>query len=100
MHDETPRLARKGAKYIFTVAPIFSTPLILSYGNGLCVYLQSTYTNMLSCIAALFSRTTERARDELSCITRHDDRNSNPAPLTPVGRGPLNAPGRHAQTHF
>jgi hypothetical protein len=52
-------LARKGAKYIFTVAPIFSTPLILSYGNGLCVYLQSTYTNMLSCIAALFSRTTE-----------------------------------------
>jgi hypothetical protein len=65
-----------------------------------CVYLQSTYTNMLSCIAALFSRTAERARDEVSCITRHDDRNSNPAPLTPEGRGPLNAPGRHAQTHF
>ena len=27
-----------------------------------CVYLQSTYTNMLSCIAALFSRTAERAK--------------------------------------
>jgi len=62
---------------------------------------------MLSCIAALFSRTAERARDEVSCITRHDDRNSIPpalrhegAPLTPEGRDPVNAPGRHSLVHF
>jgi hypothetical protein len=73
----------------------------------MCVYLQSTYTNMLSCIAALFTLTAERARDELSCITRHDDRKSispalrhEGAPLTPEWRGPLNAPCRPAQTHF
>ena len=72
-----------------------------------CVYLQSTYTNMLSCMAALFSRTTERARHELLCITRHDDRNSVPpalrhegVPLTAEGLGALNAAGRHPQTHF
>jgi hypothetical protein len=72
-----------------------------------CVYLQFTYTNMLSCIAALFSHIAERARDEVSCTTRHDDRNSIPpalrhegAPLTAEGLGPLNAAGRHAQTHF
>jgi hypothetical protein len=55
---------------------------------------------MLSCIAALFSRTAERAREKPRCITGHDDRNSNPTTLTPEGRGPLNTPGRHAQTHF
>jgi hypothetical protein len=65
-----------------------------------CVYLYVNYTGMLSCIAALFSRNAERAREGPSCITRHDDRSANPAPLTPEGRGPLNAPVRHCPVHF
>jgi hypothetical protein len=76
------------------------------FSNGR-VYLQSTYTNMLSCIAALFSRTTEPAREEPSCITRRDDRKSIPpalrhegAPLTRQHRDPPNAPSRPTQTHF
>jgi hypothetical protein len=75
--------------------------------QSMCVYLQSTYTNMLSCIAALFSRTAGRARNEVPCIMLHDDRNSIPpalrheeAPLTAEGLGPLNAAGRHPQTHL
>jgi hypothetical protein len=38
---------------------------------------------------------TRRPQLEPACVLSRER-----APLTPEGRGPLDAPGRHAQTHF
>ncbi len=49
------------------------------------VYLQATYTGMLSCMAALSGRSDGRAEEVAPCFMPHDRRDPPPPTLTPEG---------------